>query len=167
MYFYEQDYLASLGYSKLDMSFIFLAYGAISAISAMFSDKMYKAFKDKGILVTTLLLGVFITLATFAGKYSFVMILCIKGGLTSILQPISSNMLNERIESSKRATLISLESMCYSLMMIILFPVIGLIGDKLSLEIGFLIIGIITIISSLIEIKVIKTSKKKSLEYNK
>lgn len=161
MYFYGQDYLVSLGYSKLNMSFIFLAYGVVSAISAMFSDKMYKAFKDRGILITTLLLGLFITLASFMGKISFVVVLCITGGLTSILQPISSNMLNERIESSKRATLISLESMCYSFMMIVLFPVIGLIGDKLSLQIGFLIIGMVTIISSLIEIKVIKTSKKK------
>lgn len=161
MYFYGQDYLATLGYSKLNMSFIFLAYGVVSAVSAMFSDKMYKAFKDRGILITTLLLGLFITLAAFAGKISFVVVLCITGGLTSILQPISSNMLNERIESSKRATLISLESMCYSFMMIILFPVIGLVGDNLSLKVGFLIIGIVTIISSLIEIKIIKTSKKK------
>ncbi|WP_300381247.1 MFS transporter [Clostridium sp.] len=161
IYFYGQDHLASLGYSKLNMSFIFLAYGSVSAISAIFSDKMYKAFKERGILIATLLLGVFITLTAFTGKISFVVVLCITGGLTSILQPISSNMLNERIESSKRATLISLESMCYSFMMIILFPTIGLIGDKLSLERGFLIIGVITIVSSLIEIRVIKTSKER------
>lgn len=60
------------------------------------------------------------------------------------------------VESKQRATIISVESMFYSLMMIILFPVCGLIGDLLSLELSFEIIGIIGVVITTIEILILK-----------
>ena len=51
------------------------------------------------------------------------------------------------VGSKQRATIISVESMFYSLMMIILFPICGLIADKVS----FKIIGVIGVVITSIE----------------
>ena len=71
--------------------------------------------------------------------------------LTAIMQPITSNILNSIIESKHRATIISVESMFYSLSMIILFPISGFIGDNTSLEFTFIILGILSLVLSIYE----------------
>ena len=78
------------------------------------------------------------------------------GFLTAILQPISSKLINSMVESKQRATIISVESMFFSLMMIILFPISGLIGDVFSLDFSFKVIGVIGMLIAIIEIVIIK-----------
>ena len=62
------------------------------------------------------------------------------------------------VESKQRATIISVESMFYSLMMIILFPICGLIADKFSLYVSFKIIGVIGVVIT--SIKMVSIRKK-------
>ena len=81
-----------------------------------------------------------------------ILIFLLIGILTSILQPISSKMINSMVQSEQRATIISVESMFYSLMMIILFPVCGLMGDAISLDVSFKFVGLIGIFITILEI---------------
>lgn len=68
------------------------------------------------------------------------------GFFTSILQPISSNKINNLVESKQRATIISIDSMFFSLAMILLFPLSGYIAENISMEIAFIVIGLINLI---------------------
>ncbi|MGL4847815.1 MAG: hypothetical protein ACRC28_02650 [Clostridium sp.] len=65
----------------------------------------------------------------------------------ALLYPIQSMSLNKLISSEERATIISIDSMIFSIFMFIGFPICGILGEWISLSIVFFILGIIQIIS--------------------
>lgn len=156
VYFYGQQFLNDLGYSRLNISIIFLFNGILSAIGAILSDKIYKKYNASGWLSISMIISFLLILMGNISKELSIFTFLAIGFLTAILQPISSKLINSMVESKQRATIISVESMFYSLMMIILFPVCGLIGDLLSLELSFEIIGIIGVVITTIEILILK-----------
>lgn len=156
VYFYGQQFLNNLGYSRLNISIIFLFNGILSAIGAILSDKIYKKYNASGWLSISMIISFLLILMGNISKELSIFTFLAIGFLTAILQPISSKLINSMVESKQRATIISVESMFYSLMMIILFPVCGLIGDLLSLELSFEIIGIIGVVITTIEILILK-----------
>jgi len=50
------------------------------------------------------------------------------------------------IPSEQRATIISIDSMCFSIAMVFFFPVTGLVAGAWNLHGAFLILGIIEIV---------------------
>ncbi len=70
----------------------------------------------------------------------------IAGFCDSVLYPIQSESLNQLIPSEQRATLISVNSMFFSIVMIIIFPIAGKIADFLGLVSMFPIIGVILLL---------------------
>lgn len=156
VYFYGQQLFDDMGYSRLNISIIFLFNGIFSSLGAILSSEIYKRYKSSGWISISIFMSILIILMGFTeNKLSIIFFLCI-GFLTAILQPISSKLINSMVESNQRATIISVESMFYSLMMIILFPLCGFIGDKIDLQLSFMLIGTIGILITIIEIFIIK-----------
>lgn len=155
IYFYGQQYLSDVGYSRIIISIIFLFNGVLSTLGAILSEKIYKRYKNLGWIVISMIISVLIILIGYVSREISILIFISIGFLTAILQPISSNLINSMVESKQRATIISVESMFYSLMMIILFPICGLIGDVFSLGASFRIIGVAGVVITSIEIVII------------
>jgi predicted MFS family arabinose efflux permease len=158
-YFYNQQYLSDNGYSRPAISIILLINGLISSLGAVLSSKIYKRYKIKAIASIPVFLSIFIFIIGYSKENFILLTLWIINFFTAILQPISSNLINSMIKSEQRATILSLESMFYSLSMIILFPISGCIGDLFSLETSFRLLGIISLLLSLIEFFIIKKNK--------
>ena len=156
IYFYGQQFLSDAGYSRASISIIFLFNGVLSSIGAILSNKVYNKFKSMGWLLISMIISLSIILIGYSSGGISIVIFLVVGFLTSILQPISSKLINSMVESKQRATIISVESMFYSLMMIILFPVCGLIGDKFSLEISFRFVGIIGVLITIVQVLIIR-----------
>lgn len=156
IYFYGQKFLSDGGYSRVNISIIFLVNGILSSIGAILSSKVYEKFKSIGWISISMIISILILFMGNVTKNISLLIFLLIGFLTSILQPISSKLINSMVASKQRATIISVESMFYSMMMIILFPICGFIGDKFALEISFKFIGIIGILITSIEILIIK-----------
>jgi len=57
------------------------------------------------------------------------------------------NYINKLIKSEQRATLLSLQSMAFSFFMIVIFPIVGKIGDYYSLETSFIFIAVVSTIA--------------------
>lgn len=161
IYFYGQKFLSDGGYSRVNISIIFLVNGILSSIGAILSSKVYEKFKSIGWISISMIISILILFMGNVTKNLSLLIFLLIGFLTSILQPISSKLINSIVASKQRATIISVESMFYSMMMIILFPICGFIGDKFALEISFKFIGIIGILITSIEILIIKKIKYK------
>ena len=81
-----------------------------------------------------------ITLSKF--NYVFFVLLMITEG---IIYVSISDYINKMIPSENRATILSFASMVFSFFMITLFPLIGVIGDKYSLNTAFKSLGAIGI----------------------
>lgn len=143
VFFYGQQYFSDSGLSKIQISLIFLAHGIFSGLGSLLSSKINRALKEKGYLFIPLGISVSIILFSLADYKFGIISFCFLGFFTAMLYPISSNMINELIPSKMRATIISIDSMIFSIGMVVLFPIAGVIGEYISLRFAFLIIGII------------------------
>lgn len=156
VYFYGQQLFNDMEYSRISISIIFLFNGIFSSLGAILSSKIYKKYKSLGWIMISISISVF-TIFMGIGKVNLSIVFFLGiGFLTSILQPISSNLINSMVESNQRATIISVESMFYSIMMIILFPICGFIGDRVYLELSFIMVGIVGVLICITEIIIIK-----------
>lgn len=160
IYFYGQQFFSDTGYSRVNISIIFLLNGIVSALGSILSDRIYKICKSLGWIFITIIISLLIITMGYATKNLSILIFISIGFLTAILQPISSKLINSMVESKQRATIILVESMFYSLMMLILFPICGLIGDIFSLDTSFKIIGIAGVVITIIEIVSIRKKIK-------
>jgi len=68
------------------------------------------------------------------------------GFANAALYPIQSDSLNALIPSEQRATLISVDSMCFSIAMIVLFPLAGAFADRWGLKTVLLLLGAILLL---------------------
>ena len=79
-----------------------------------------------------------IALTTFA-PYFFI----ITGLIDGLLYVAVQDYINKLIPSERRATVLSFQSMTFSLYMIIFFPAIGFFGDRFGLEYSFVGLAVI------------------------
>ena len=91
-------------------------------------------------MIASLIIAVAIACFVFERAVLSVVMLSAAGFCNSMLYPIQSAILNGLIPSEQRATLISVNSMFFSIAMIILFPVAGFLADGLGL--GRVLFGI-------------------------
>lgn len=145
-YFYGQQYFSNLGFSKSIIALIFLGQSVFSAAGAMFCEKIENLLKDKTSFLISVFIGISIIMFGITKGAVSIIVFWGVGLFTSILQPISSNKINNLVESKQRATIISIDSMFFSLTMIMLFPVSGYIAENISMEIAFVVVGIINLI---------------------
>lgn len=144
-FFYLQNRLKNLGDSEFIIG-VFLSIGAM--VTAFIATKTYKI--EKKLSFKTLITVIpFLAIITFwimtipgVEKYAFIFLSAIEG----ILFVSIGDYIHKLIPSEQRATILSLQSMVFSLFMIIFFPFIGKIGDLFGLNIAFKVIAIVSTI---------------------
>ena len=60
IYFYGQQFLSDMGYSRISISIIFLFNGVVSALGAILSDRIYKRYKSLGWVLITVIISLLI-----------------------------------------------------------------------------------------------------------
>ena len=136
----------SVGYNKVQISVIMLLVGGASCLGALVSEKMYRWFGKKCLIPETVIIAGAI-LCYGAGKagVAIAALMC-AGFANAALYPIQSDSLNALIPSEQRATLISVDSMCFSIVMIVLFPLAGALADRWGLKTVLLLLGVILLL---------------------
>jgi MFS family permease len=101
------------------------------------------------LLYSAILPGLFfIGLFFFRNIYFVLIAIFIITGLKIMRSPVLSDFMNRHIESRNRATVLSGVSMLEKIIVMILYPIVGLLAD-FSLWYTFLFLGIATLIFSL------------------
>lgn len=140
MFYYLQNYLKSAGYNEMKIGLIYAVASLMAALTATQVHKIDQRIGQRGLLITIPVITVICifgaALAQF--KYIFFILLTITEGTIFVA---TNDYINKMIPSETRATVLSFSSMIFSLFMIILFPVIGMLGDKFSLTIAFMALG--------------------------
>ncbi|MDC7233818.1 MAG: MFS transporter [Spirochaetales bacterium] len=139
-YFYLQTWWKFAGYTEWYMGVVFACQGLLAGLSAVLAPKLDKRFGEEKLLaaVPVLLLISLWGTAVFSVKGVFFILI---GAFEGILMVTVSDYINKLIPSEFRATILSYQSMVFSLLMILLFPVIGWIGDLYSLDVSLYIIA--------------------------
>lgn len=150
-YFYFQNYFAEIGIAGLGISLVIV----VSSIFQVLGAKLAPAI-EKRLSMSRLFLIVFILLAACIGLSSFLpnilVVVCyiLANTLCALISPIRSNFINQLIPSGKRATINSIDSLCFSLMMIPMFPITGGLLHLLGYRQTFTILAIVIVIGGLI-----------------
>lgn len=129
LFFYSQQYYYELGYNKIQISLILLVIGGVSCIGAVMSERIYAALGNKTAQIGACVIAAAFLAYGFQNLIVSVMAFTAAGFFNSVLYPIQSKQLNSLIPSGQRATLISVNSMFFSVAMILLFPLTGILAD--------------------------------------
>jgi|GEM_PF-6936495 len=156
-HYYLTNYWKSIG---IDISFIsyFLSMENIAGlIAGVIAYRLIKRLPRKKLLLY-LPAGIVIASAGIPFFPISVVSICVMSFFETISYIAISTFLNELVDSAHRATLLSLLSMAFSIVMIIYFPIVGTIGEWFSLKEAFMFL---TLFNAVIYLVYAKTMNKK------
>lgn len=149
VFFYGQQYYLTEGCNKVEISLIMLFSGGISCIGALTCEMVLSRLKKKTKYVASIMMGICIVLVSSNQLWISILAFAGMSYANALLYPIQSTSLNRLIPSEQRATMISVDSMVFSLIMIVIFPICGVIADIVNLHVMFLGLGVLQITLSL------------------
>ncbi len=137
LYFYSQNYMKDLGLSE---AWIGIILGVAALTSILFSTNAHRFEKKFGRIkimqgATIATLCVLFGLAFLPYKPLFFVGMA---AIDGVLFVTFSDYINQLIPSEHRATLLSFQAMIFSTMMIVFFPVFGLIAARFGFVIAFI-----------------------------
>lgn len=143
MFYYGQEFFSQMGLNKIEISVLLLINGAVSSVGAAGSAALTRKLGNRMRTAASLflVLGYFLVVTCVLPVSAVGFWLVSLGG--ALLNPLQSAQLNALIPSAQRATIISMDSMMFSVFMIALFPLAGLLADAVGLQYAFLVDGIL------------------------
>ena len=147
--FYGQSYMKEMLLPLTVIGAVGMAGNLLATIPARLAFRLEERFGDRlpliagSALIPAAVLG--LGLAQMAGgalgRALVVTALIVVAVLIEGLYPLFSSAANHLCPSERRATVLSSGSMLFSLVMMVVFPVIGFLGDRLGLRWGFTAVG--------------------------
>lgn len=135
-YFYIQNYFKTMGQSEFWIGCIIAVASLSSLLTSTSAYKIEKRLGARTLITTSgtialMLFGIigFTTFDTFA----FIGLSMVE----SLLFVVFCDYINQLIPSEIRATLLSFKAMIFSIMMIVLFPLVGWIADTFGFDTAF------------------------------
>jgi len=141
IFFYSQNYFFAQGFNTMEIGLFLALHSGTAVIGALLVERIIKKFSERMILYFIPLIEV-ILLWIYILDYGYIAFILL-GAVESIIYVILLEYVNRLIPSSKRATILSISSMIFSILMILVFPLIGYISDVYSMQEGFIFNAII------------------------
>lgn len=143
VFLYSQSYYFAQGFDEAQIGLILLGTSGCASIGALFSEKIAIRFEHYVCYGSGIALA--LGLLLMSGKVVWISILGFYVGSVAnvFLHLQQSKELNKRIPSAQRATVLSVSGMFFSMVMIILFPLIGLFADYIGLSRLILMLGLL------------------------
>lgn len=141
-FFYLQNHWIALGWTEFDIGLVFAANAVVAGITAVKAAKIEKRIGERGVLTYMPLLMLFCLWGVATTPFSqvfFILVGCVEG----ILITAVGTYINRLIPSAQRATILSFQSMAFSLFMIVVFPAVGAIGDMWSIPTAFMVMAVV------------------------
>ena len=144
-YFYYQQKISDL--SGWQVSLVMLIGSGLNLIAVYVASQIGKKWNSNRVFPTLVALTGLALLLVFSGTpFAFLLVYLLTNTLYAVYQPIYFNDLQGYLPSSVRATMLSINSMLFSLSMIVIFPLIGWLIDRWGLVAVFLVLGLILLL---------------------
>jgi len=151
-FFYVQNFLKMNGRNEFRIGIVLAIGSLLSAFGAVIAHKIEEKLGYKKTLLFFMLSSVFFIWMIAYAPLSELGII----GMNMIEAAefvVLSDYINRLIPSEQRATVLSMQSMVFSLFMICLFPIVGFIGDQYNLGIAFIVIALLSTLATMFLIK--------------
>jgi len=141
-YYYFQSVMTSHGFSGPLISGILVMTAILNIGGVQLTPWLQKQISQlKLLIILTLLLAISLTSAFWINIGWLVASYLAVNVLQAVIEPLLSNYYNQLIPSGQRATLLSVASMLFSVVMILMFPVIGWLIERSSFTTVFGYLG--------------------------
>lgn len=140
LFFYLQNHWTHLGYDPASIGIVFSIHAGVAAFFSVKAHAIEKQIGQKGLLVCCPLMLLVTLWGVALTPYSMAFYV-LSASIEGLLIPTISTYLNQLIPSKFRATILSFQSMAYSLFMIAIFPLVGLVGNLVSLRVAFALLA--------------------------
>lgn len=144
-YFYYQQKISDL--AGWQVSLVMLIGSGLNLIAVYVASQIGKKWNSNRVFPTLVALTGLALLLVFLGTpFAFLLVYLLTDTLYAVYQPIYFNDLQGYLPSSVRATMLSINSMLFSLSMIVIFPLTGWLIDRWGLVAVFLVLGLILLL---------------------
>ena len=144
-YFYYQQKISDL--VGWQVSLVMLIGSGLNLIAVYVASQIGKKWNSNRVFPTLVALTGLSLLLVFSGTpFSFLLVYLLTDTLYAVYQPIYFNDLQGYLPSGVRATMLSINSMLFSLSMIVIFPLTGWMIDRWGLVAVFLVLGLILLL---------------------
>ena len=144
-YFYYQQKISDL--VGWQVSLVMLIGSGLNLIAVYVASQIGKKWNSNRVFPTLVALTGLALLLVFSGTpFAFLLVYLLTNTLYAVYQPIYFNDLQGYLPSSVRATMLSINSMLFSLSMIVIFPLTGWLIDRWGLVAVFLVLGLILLL---------------------
>jgi len=157
IFLYLQIHFTDLGYSKGLIGVLLGLHSFFAVIGGVTAYKLEEKYKEKKILY---FIPLFITLSFWlilVDEIIFVPFVLL-GFFDSVFFVVMGDYINKITPSETRATVLSFSGLSFSIVMIIIFPLVGLIGHLVSLKLSFYILAIVVTIFYLLLLRVLSNN---------
>ncbi len=150
-FFYMQVFWKSAGLSVLHIGIYLAASSLAAAVGAVFAAKLERALGEALILKSApFIAAVCIALMFFTD--AAIVPFCIMNFVEAVIFVATRDYINKSITSDKRATILSFESLMFSLVMILTFPLFGFLSDNIGTGYSFVLLGALMLALSFINL---------------
>jgi len=144
-YFYYQQKISDI--VGWQVSLVMLISSGLNLIAVYVASQIGKKWNSNLVFPTLVALTGLALLLVFSGTpFAFLLVYLLTNTLYAVYQPIYFNDLQGYLPSSVRATMLSINSMLFSLSMIVIFPLTGWLIDRWGLVAVFLVLGLILLL---------------------
>ena len=145
-YFYYQQKISDL--ASWQVSLIMLIGSGFNLLAVYLASQIGKKWNSNQVFpILVALTGLVLLLVTFKTSFAYLSVYLLTNALYAVYQPIYYNDLQAYLPSSVRATMLSINSMMFSLSMIVIFPLTGWFIDSCGFVAVFIVLGLITFLS--------------------
>jgi len=165
LFFYLQNYFKGQGMLESEIGIILAAASIGGALAGVQAWRLENYFGNRillRILPFFISIGLWVIALTRLEALAFIYLSALDG----LIFVVTRDYINKLIPSDQRATLLSVDSMIFSLNMIVLFPLVGKLGDVYSLKIAFLCMATFSVVIAGINLVMIRRleRREKALE---
>ena len=145
-YFYYQQKISDL--ASWQVSLIMLIGSGFNLLAVYLASQIGKKWNSNQVFpILVALTGLALFLVGAKTPFAYLSVYLLTNALYAVYQPIYYNDLQAYLPSSVRATMLSINSMMFSLSMIVIFPLTGWFIDSFGFVAVFLVLGLITLFS--------------------
>ncbi len=145
-YFYYQQKISDL--ASWQVSLIMLIGSGFNLLAVYLASQIGKKWNSNQVFpILVALTGLSLLLVGLKTPFAYLSVYLLTNALYAVYQPIYYNDLQVYLPSSVRATMLSINSMMFSLSMIVIFPLTGWFIDTCGFVAVFLVLGLLTLLS--------------------
>ena len=145
-YFYYQQKISDL--ASWQVSLIMLIGSGFNLLAVYLASQIGKKWNSNQVFpILVALTGLALLVVGVKTPFAYLSVYLLTNALYAVYQPIYYNDLQAYLPSSVRATMLSINSMMFSLSMIVIFPLTGWFIDSCGFVAVFFVLGLITLFS--------------------